>query len=86
MRGYAICEAPQAGIVDPDPGAQHREDWADAPDLGRAVGRLAELATLREWVIDQQCQVVQLSGMGGIGKTTLATQLARDVAAEFELV
>jgi transcriptional regulator with XRE-family HTH domain len=84
----SIEEAPSAPVrtVEPYADARHREDWADAPDLGHPIGRLAELGTLRQWVIDQQCQVVQLSGMGGMGKTTLATQLARDVAPEFELV
>jgi hypothetical protein len=37
-------------------------------------------------VIDQRCQIVELCGMGGIGKTTLATRLAKDVAPHFELV
>jgi transcriptional regulator with XRE-family HTH domain len=83
---FGEAPSPHVRSVAPDPAVRHREDWADAPDLGRAIGRLPELETLREWVMDQQCQVVQLSGMGGIGKTTLATQLARDVAAEFELV
>jgi hypothetical protein len=64
----------------------HREDWAEAPDVAGCVGRARELDTLRRWVVDEQCRVVELLGMGGIGKTTVATRLAKDLAAEFELV
>jgi hypothetical protein len=66
--------------------AGHREDWAEAPDVSECIGRIQELTTLRQWVVDEHCQVVQLTGMGGIGKTTLATRLARDVASDFELI
>jgi transcriptional regulator with XRE-family HTH domain len=72
--------------IQPAAPAARREDWADAPDVSESVGRLRELATLRQWVLDQRCQIVELSGMGGIGKTTLATRLARDVAPHFDLV
>ena len=75
-----------AQMVRLDGRAQHREDWADAPDVSECIGRVQELATLRQWVVGEHCQVVQLRGMGGIGKTTLATRLARDVASEFELI
>jgi hypothetical protein len=72
--------------VEPARLVARREDWADAPDISASVGLHRELATLRNWVIDERCQIVELSGMGGIGKTTLATRLAKDVAPNFELV
>jgi transcriptional regulator with XRE-family HTH domain len=85
---YPIKRAPAAHLhtVEAAAGAAHREDWADAPDVSRVVGRIPELETLRQWLVGQQYQVVQLAGMGGIGKTTLATLLARDVASEYDLV
>jgi hypothetical protein len=77
---------PELRINGPVQVAARREDWADAPDVSRSVGRSGELATLRAWVLEQHCQVVQLSGMGGIGKTTVATRLATELAPAFELV
>src|SRR5207248_9209803 len=38
--------------------AEHAEDWGDAPDVLGFVGRAQELATLREWVVDEHCRVV----------------------------
>jgi WD40 repeat protein/transcriptional regulator with XRE-family HTH domain len=65
---------------------QRAEDWGDAPDVLGFVGRGQELATLREWIVDERCRVVAIRGMGGIGKTVLAAQLAQDVAPGFHRV
>src|SRR5260370_33342162 len=36
------------------------------------VGRSRELATLRDWVLQDRCRLTAVLGMGGIGKTALA--------------
>lgn len=64
------------------------QDWGDAPDSRRflSVGRAPELAVLKNWVIAESSHFVAILGMGGIGKTSLATFLARDLAPQFERV
>jgi NACHT domain len=65
---------------------QWRQDWGEAPDVGRFVNRTEELALLRDWVLAGRCRLLALLGMGGIGKTSLAAKLAQDVASGFERV
>jgi WD40 repeat protein len=65
---------------------EHLRDWGDAPDVDKFVGRVAEQAELRRWVVMDRCRVVALLGLGGIGKSTLAAALARDLANDFQIL
>lgn len=47
------------------------------------IGREAELARLQELMRDDSTRIVTLTGPGGMGKTRLAVELARSLAAEF---
>ncbi|MEH2143462.1 NB-ARC domain-containing protein [Nostoc sp.] len=65
--------------------ANNHQDWGEAPSI-RSVfyGREAELSRLKEWVVKDNCRLVALLGMGGIGKTALSVKLADEVQNNFE--
>ncbi|WP_434688135.1 beta-propeller domain-containing protein [Pseudanabaena minima] len=62
------------------------QDWGEAPDGSIFYGREAELIDLKQWVIQEQCRVVCVLGMGGMGKTTLSILLAKQIQSEFAYV
>lgn len=61
-------------------------DWGDAPTLDIFYGREEETAQLHRWLQDEQCQLVTVLGMGGMGKTALAVQAAHTVLESFDVV
>ncbi|MCQ3973977.1 MAG: hypothetical protein DPW09_11070 [Anaerolineae bacterium] len=65
--------------------AQISEDWGEALDVV-FYGRQAELDQLRQWLLNDRCRLVALLGLGGIGKTALATILAKQLKGEFEYI
>jgi hypothetical protein len=56
------------------------------PNVPAIEGRAQELATLASWICEERCRMMLLLGVGGIGKSTLAARLARDLAPEFAKV
>ncbi len=63
-----------------------RVAWSDALTVTTFYGRKWELNLLTSWVVEERCRVVSVLGLGGIGKSTLATRLMHQVAEHFEVV
>ncbi len=63
-----------------------RQDWGEAIDVSKFHGRTTELASIKEWIVQERCRLVVLLGMGGIGKTALSIKLAEAVKDNFEYV
>ena len=63
-----------------------RVDWGEALDVSTFYGREGELATLTRWVAQERCRLVSVLGLGGIGKSALATRVMHQVAEHFQVV
>ncbi len=66
--------------------AYPRQDWGEAPDLDTFYGRINELATLEQLIIQDNCRLISLLGTGGIGKTTFCVKLAKKIQNKFEYI
>lgn len=66
--------------------ANSRQDWGEAPESSAFYGRTEEIATLEQWIVKDRCRLVAILGMGGIGKTSLAVKLAKQIQGEFKYV
>jgi len=83
-KDIADLEVGEAAAQTPTP--TPNVDWGEALDVSHFYEREKELVLLEQWLLDDECRLVMLLGMGGIGKTALSVRLAEQLQDEFEWV
>ncbi|VEP13214.1 AAA ATPase [Hyella patelloides LEGE 07179] len=58
----------------------------ELPEVTQFYGREPELTQLKQWIVEKRDRLVMLSGMVGIGKTTLAAHLTQEIKSDFECI
>ncbi|NJR26414.1 MAG: hypothetical protein HC786_32100 [Richelia sp. CSU_2_1] len=77
---------PQPTAAPKQPIQSIAQDWGEAIDVSRFYGRTAELNTLTQWILQDNCRLVGIFGIGGIGKTALSVKLAEQLQNHFTYV
>jgi transcriptional regulator with XRE-family HTH domain len=77
---------PQVLPAGAEPTAFPRVDLVGALDTSHFAGREVEVAELSQWIVQERCRLVTLLGIGGVGKSMLASLLGSRLAAHFEAV
>jgi transcriptional regulator with XRE-family HTH domain len=61
-----------------------RMDWIGSLDVSHFTGRDGELSELIQWIEQEQCRLVAILGMGGIGKSALVSLLGKHLVPRFD--
>ena len=62
------------------------QDLSEMPDLGAFYDRTPELETLTTWILQAQCRLIAITGISGIGKTSLAVQIVQQIKNQFDYI
>ena len=62
------------------------QDLSEMPELGTFYDRTPELQTLTNWILQQHSHLIALTGISGIGKTSLAVQIVQQIKNEFDYI
>jgi hypothetical protein len=73
-------------VSDYDPETTPKQDWGESPDVSAFYGREAEIDNLKNWMLDETCQLIVLRGTSGAGKTLLAKKVAEELQEKFDFI
>lgn len=59
---------------------------SEMPDCTNFYGRKVELELLKTWALEEHCRLIALTGIPGIGKTSIAVQLVHELEDKFEKI
>ncbi len=62
------------------------QNISEMPEINICYGRIQELKLLKRWLINENCRIIAVVGIGGVGKTTLAASCIKQVKSQFEFV
>jgi WD40 repeat protein len=83
----AVAPSPTPYSLPPTPyPPSRRADWGEALDVSCFYGYGQERLRLQQWLLAEQCRLVALLGLGGVGKTALATKVAGELQSHFDCV
>ncbi|GGA37756.1 ATP-binding protein [Okeania sp. KiyG1] len=62
-------------------------DLRDAPDIKKTFyDRSTELTTLKTWIVKHRCRLIAVSGISGIGKSTIIRHLIPEIESNFDYI
>jgi WD40 repeat protein/transcriptional regulator with XRE-family HTH domain len=63
-----------------------RVEWGEALDMPSFYDREQELAVLMRWIVEEDCRMVSVLGMGGIGKSALVVRAMQRLVDHFDVL
>ncbi len=86
-KSLPIVNNPQEHFKPPQP--KHQTpiiDLTKAPELNYNYGRISEISTLKEWILENKTRLITIYGLSGIGKTALTLKLISEIKTEFDYI
>ena len=81
-----VLERSQHSFESPPAPRQPSIDWGDAPEVPIFFDRTSELETLTGWILQDNCRLVVVRGLSGMGKTALVRKLVDRIGDRFDRV